>query len=137
MKIAFRPHDRSRFDLQLAFALSFVGLGLYSAALVWFHAPGLQCRFRQVTGLPCPTCGATRAAECFLHLDFTAAVAFNPLVSAAAAAAVVFSLYVFAVRLSGLPRIAVSLSRQDRTWMAVVLGSALLANWAYLLVSGV
>lgn len=43
-------------------------------------APHLRpCIFRTITGLPCPTCGTTRAAVAFLHGDLVSAFASNPL----------------------------------------------------------
>ncbi len=37
------------------------------------------CVFRALTGVPCPTCGTTRAAIAFLSGDLAAAFAANPL----------------------------------------------------------
>ncbi len=36
------------------------------------------CRFRQLTGLPCPNCGTTRALLALLRLDFARAVRLSP-----------------------------------------------------------
>lgn len=37
------------------------------------------CPFKQVTGLPCPGCGATRAAYQLMHGNLNAAIQFNAL----------------------------------------------------------
>lgn len=39
---------------------------------------GIGCPFHALTGLPCPSCGATRAALALLRLDVAGALAFNP-----------------------------------------------------------
>jgi len=47
-------------------------------------APLLRpCVFRSLTGLPCPTCGTTRAASAFLDGHIITALAANPLAAAA------------------------------------------------------
>lgn len=42
-------------------------------------APYPQCVFKQVTGLYCAGCGATRAAHALVHLEVAAALRKNPL----------------------------------------------------------
>jgi len=43
-------------------------------------APLLRpCIFRALTGIPCPTCGTTRAATAFLNGDLAGAFSTNPL----------------------------------------------------------
>jgi uncharacterized protein DUF2752 len=54
-------------------ALFFVLAALIVAGLPW------RCAFHQVTGLPCPTCGMTRAMRLALHGDFRAATQMHPL----------------------------------------------------------
>jgi hypothetical protein len=36
------------------------------------------CIFRQVTGMPCPSCGSTRSVFALLHGNITAALLLNP-----------------------------------------------------------
>ena len=40
-----------------------------------------SCPFRSLTGIPCPSCGATRAALALSRLDLVAAWISNPLVT--------------------------------------------------------
>lgn len=40
------------------------------------------CAFKQATGVPCPTCGGTRAVKCLLRLDLVGAWNYNPYVYA-------------------------------------------------------
>ncbi len=46
-------------------------------------APATLCLFRRATGLPCPTCGTTRAVLCLLRGDVAGAAVQNPLMLAA------------------------------------------------------
>jgi hypothetical protein len=41
------------------------------------------CPLRTLTGIPCPTCGSTRAAFALQRADLVAALHFNPLATAA------------------------------------------------------
>jgi hypothetical protein len=59
------------------------------ALLLWPLLPGLTalfppCPFKHLTGLPCLSCGTTRAALALLRGDVARAFAFNPLASALA-----------------------------------------------------
>jgi hypothetical protein len=88
------------------------------------------CLFRSLTGLPCPTCGTTRAVVALSHLDLTRALALNPL---ATAAVVVFLLGGLAAGVAswlGRPL------REPPRWHPAARLAALLAigaNWAWLL----
>lgn len=37
------------------------------------------CPFRNIVGIPCPTCGVTHALVSLLHLDFNAYMSYNPM----------------------------------------------------------
>lgn len=87
------------------------------------------CFFRNVTGLPCPGCGITRAVVSCAHGDLVHAIAYHPL------GPLVF-LTLLAVALSRLPRFSVIdlLSQRGVTlgaWSGVVaLGAIWLARLA-------
>lgn len=51
---------------------------------LWGDALELVCPFRTLTGIPCPTCGGTRALLAAASGDFRAAVQLNPMVGLAA-----------------------------------------------------
>ncbi|MDZ7815776.1 MAG: DUF2752 domain-containing protein [Planctomycetota bacterium] len=65
----------------LAIVWSLVGgLFLLGGALheyVHFMMPS-GCPFHALTGVPCPTCGSTRAVVSFSKLDFAASFTYNP-----------------------------------------------------------
>lgn len=107
-----------------------------TVALVWFatRLPTPPCPFHALTGLPCPTCGATRAAEHFLHGHFVASFFFNPLAFLAFCAFVLFDLYALAVLLGGTARIRVGQFSPAEKLLVRSLALVLLAgNWFYLL----
>jgi hypothetical protein len=69
-----RPFDLSVIILPLM---------LFGFLLARFAAPLFRllpaCTFRQVTGVPCPSCGATRAGLALAQGDLSAALSYNPL----------------------------------------------------------
>jgi hypothetical protein len=91
------------------------------------------CRFKLVTGIPCPTCGATRAAFSLLAGHLVEAWRFNPLMTCAYLAAPPWLGMAFFAR----RRVVVEFSRPAR-WVAVgALAVAAAGNWFYLIARGV
>jgi hypothetical protein len=90
------------------------------------------CVFKLATGLPCPTCGSTRALGRLAHLDLAGAVAMNPLAAAFSLVLVLWGLGDALVVTRGK---ALRL-RVPETWRLPLRLAALLAvvlNWVFLL----
>jgi hypothetical protein len=93
------------------------------------------CVFKAITGLPCPTCGGTRAFGRLFALDVPGAFAMNPLVTAAALVLVPWALADLFLMARGRAldlQIAPPLGRGLR--MAAVV--AVFVNWVWLVASG-
>ena len=113
--------------------------GAVAAALVALSplAPRLAaalpaCLFKRLTGLPCPTCGATRAALALARFDFAAAFAVSPLAAAGWSLLVAGGLAAGVASLARVELREPNLPRPVR-WFLL---AAFLANWAYLIWSG-
>ena len=115
--------------------LAVTSLGAASLALwLWLHLPLPQCNFRALFGIPCLTCGSTRAAAAFLHGEFWQAWFVSPLATTAFCAIAAFDAYAIAVLFSGAPRLRVTFSgRNESRIFAGLLAAAALLNWIYLL----
>ena len=87
------------------------------------------CVFRNVTGLPCPTCGSTRAALSAVQGRPLDAIAFNPFVTVAGA----LSIGWLAMRVGFRRRIEINLAPRQRTLVWVVIAALLGANWVYVI----
>ncbi|MDD2371038.1 MAG: DUF2752 domain-containing protein [Firmicutes bacterium] len=61
----------------IGFHLLFLGLGIFF--LYIFYLMDISCLLRYLTGIPCPTCGATRAMFSLFRLDFFDYFYFNPM----------------------------------------------------------
>ncbi|MBI5514421.1 MAG: DUF2752 domain-containing protein [Deltaproteobacteria bacterium] len=89
-------------------ALSLGALGLGVAVLyqgLWARVPPL-CLFRRLVGLPCPSCGMTRALAWLLHGDLSRAWALNPAALPLLAVTCLGGLVLLLELLSGRPRLA-------------------------------
>jgi hypothetical protein len=82
-----------------------VSLLLVGAAPLAASAASLMppCLFRSVTGLPCPTCGATHAVVALSRLDWSTALAANPLATIGALALLLSGLAAGTAALLGHP----------------------------------
>jgi hypothetical protein len=117
----------------------FGGIGLFAGAAVWLlrldRIPLTLCVFKGLTGLPCPTCGSTRALGRLFALDFAGALAMNPFTTVVAVVVAAWGVADLAL----LPRgHAVGLEVSPRLGFALrVLALVLfLANWVYLVAAG-
>lgn len=113
-----------------------VSLGSLLAASAWFSLglPWPRCAFHDLTGLPCMTCGMTRAAIQFFHGHFLAAMQWNPLVFAALCGLSIFNAYALIVLVTRAPRLRVAFqSRTETKYLRLSVIAVLVLNWAYLL----
>jgi hypothetical protein len=129
--VTWRSPDR--LDRQVADLWGVAALG--AIALLPFSRTFLSalplCPLRSLTGLPCPTCGATRAAEAMLGGHVLDAVLYNPLVTLAAIAFLVVGIAApMWIRSGGrLPSLPATPPVPAR--IAIALG--LVGNWAWVL----
>ena len=134
MQLTRRPLAPNELDHELIW-LS-VSLGSLAFAASWFalRLPWPHCFFLAVTGHPCITCGATRSAIAFFHLDFWSAWKWNPLIFLFLSGLSIFDAYAFVVLVIRAPRVRiVQLSRTEKILVRFVTVILLLSNWIYLL----
>jgi hypothetical protein len=114
--------------LWLAAAASAVALKPLWLALTPHLRP---CIFHSLTGIPCPTCGTTRAATAFLNGDLLAAFAANPL---AAGVGLLFVIGAPVAALWAFARWPVPVLPQPLPmWSRVVAVALIVANWLYVI----
>ena len=117
----------------------FLAIGTVAAfAVAVLHLdrlPILVCLFRAVTGVPCLTCGATRALGELVAGDVAGAFAMNPLATLGAFALVPWGIGDLALMTRGR---ALSLEVAPGGARALRMAAfvAVMANWAYLVVAG-
>lgn len=113
-----------------------LGTGVLGVALVGLlhldHLPFSFCLFKTMTGLPCPTCGTTRAFGRLFALDAAGAFALNPLATLGA-----FGLLAWgSVEILLLPSrraLAVDVSDGLGRGLRVAVILAVVLNWLFLI----
>lgn len=117
----------------------FGAIGLLGTAAVGvFHLDRLPfsvCFLKALTGIPCPTCGSTRAVGCLAHGDLPGAFGMNPLATLAFLALVPWAMADLALLTRGRA-LGVSASPRTGHVLRVAAVVAVLANWAYLIAAG-
>ena len=91
------------------------------------------CAVKGITGIPCPTCGSTRAIVHLAQGDIAAALLMNPLVSACVLGACLYFIYSLITLKPGIPRFTVVISERERMVLQVGIVVALVVNWMYLI----
>lgn len=89
------------------------------------------CPFRAAFGLPCVSCGATRAALALARGDLATALAFNPLAALAWGGVVGGGVAAGLAALAG--RGVRQPSRAQVRWLRLLVPGAAAANWIYLI----
>lgn len=106
---------------------------LAGAALPACRVP---CVLKSLAGIPCPTCGLTRAAAALARGDFAGALRLQPLGTAAALAALLFGGLWGAAALAGV-RLRLRLGAGEALGLRLAGGYLLLVNWLYLVENGI
>ena len=91
-----------------------------------------SCVFRSLTGIPCPSCGTTRAATAFLQGDLMTAFINNPLAALAGLLFVVGAPIAVIWTTAQWP--VPSLSNPLPLWVRIGAVFLIAANWLYLIV---
>ena len=137
MTAVWRKLDASEPDHELIWAwVTIVSAVLSSIWLTRLGLPPLVCPFHALTGLPCLTCGATRALAALLRGDLAGSLRSNPIACAGAAAAALYVPYALAVTCLHLQRLRFTLHVRDWLVLRWVVGCTAAAVWVFLILDG-
>lgn len=137
MTFEWRPLRAGETDHETLWASVALALGVLT--ICWLRVvewPPILCPFHAITGLPCPTCGSTRAFFALLDGQPLEALRLNPLFGLSFVLAVPYLIYASVVAVFRLPRLRATVSPRDARIGRAAAWMTLLAGWTFLLVDG-
>ena len=137
MRLEFPARDPRAVPFPLVFGAMAILCAVASAILVripeaMLPAP-LRCPFLALTGLPCPTCGGTRALAALATGNLSGAFLLNPLLTTAALGISAAAAGSLGRRLTRSPALRCSLSRREEIALRGAVAAAVSLNWIYLM----
>jgi hypothetical protein len=94
-----------------------------------------SCTFKSLTGIPCPTCGTTRAALALAHFDVLGAFSHYPLPTLGWVLFLGGGLVSASMALAG--RTPPAIPNRLPVWARGAIVALVVANWAYSIATGV
>jgi hypothetical protein len=132
MKFALKPASRLPTVPLWVMAVIALWLGLI-LTFEWLRPAGAGeatlCMFRNVTGVPCATCGSTRMVRGLGQGHVLDAVRFNPMM----AALMLGAMLGLALRVVAGRRVEITMARPQRCGAWCAFAVLLLANWVYVI----
>jgi hypothetical protein len=125
---------KKRTPTEIEFGILYGGIALIALLAARFVPVVFlpSCAFKGLTGVPCPTCGATRSVMYLAQGSILSAMALNPLVAAGFLAAILYFLYSLITLLTGVPRIRIAFTDSEKNVLRIGAGGIVLLNWTYL-----
>ncbi len=138
MRFYWRPLIPGEADPELLWGSALGASALIATSWLRSDFPTPLCPLHALTGIPCPTCGMTRASTALLHGDLAGALKWNPLLSLVLAGTAFYILYAAVVVIGRLARLRwTPPSRSESRWIRISVFLLLAANWACLIWRGV
>ncbi|MCR4439653.1 MAG: DUF2752 domain-containing protein [bacterium] len=133
-----RVHIEERRPRQPYLGLIYGGLVIAGLMALRLLRPLLQlaspCAFHSLTGVPCPSCGATRGAVFLANGRIADSLRVNPLFFVLYVALIFWGLGAMGLMLSRRS-ITVTLSKWEKRLLRIGLVCGIIANWLYLILS--
>ncbi len=137
MRVEWRPLAPGELDHELVWGAVGLAAAVLAGLAFWARAvPPVVCPLSAWAGLPCPTCGSTRAFFALAAGDAWSALRLNPLTTLALLLAPPSLAYATTVTTFRLPRLRVVLTPRDAARLRLAAWGTLLATWMFLIVDG-
>ena len=139
LRFSLYPRQHPTADIEIAFTL--VGVAAF-AALFFLPLDSLaalmpDCRFHDLTGWPCATCGITRGLVALGRGEWRTALRANPLLVSGTLAFLGYAAVAAVLWAFRLPRPRIGLAtRGARLAALLAVVAAVLVNWAFLVADG-
>jgi hypothetical protein len=134
MLLRWKAFDGNEAPLGVIYGAVLAGCAAPAALWIRMDLPRIACPLRELSGVPCPTCGSTRMVEAFLRGDLNAAFASNPLVFLALTGVAAWAIASTLRRVFSWPAPQVVCNRRERLLARVAVVALVLSGWAWVIV---
>ena len=132
MRVTFQYREKGSVEFGLIYG-GILAIGLLVARFLPLTSVLPACAFRGMLGVPCPTCGVTRATMALAQGDIVQAISSNPLLSVLMISALLYGMCSAVLCVLSARRPQVMLDAGDGTKLRAIGAALVLANWGYLL----
>ena len=132
MQVIFNKRNPGQIEFGIIYG-SIALLALLAARLVPIASIVPSCAFKGLWGVPCPTCGSTRAVVHLSHGEIAAALAMNPVVTLVIVFAVVFFFYSLIALMFDLRKIGFIMTEREKNTVRITAVLLMLAQWGWLI----
>ncbi|MFA5072524.1 MAG: DUF2752 domain-containing protein [Nitrospirota bacterium] len=131
MHVVFKKRVQGSIEFSLVYG-SITLLLLCAARFPELHALLPSCVFQDMSGIPCPTCGTSRALISFAQGDIIHAFVHNPMVLIVVSGVLLWFLYSLITLIVSLPRICFEFSPNEKRRIRAGAVVFFMLNWMYL-----
>ena len=132
MHISLKHKNPGEIEFAIIYGLIVI-VALVSARILPLQKILPACLFRAATGIPCPSCGTTRALVHLAHGDLAGSLILNPLFSLI----MITALLLFLARSASLPfgrsKVTLNHTRREGIFLRAGMAGLFLMNWIYLI----
>ncbi|HYA85860.1 MAG TPA: DUF2752 domain-containing protein [Nitrospirota bacterium] len=134
MQVTFSKRSTGQIEFGIIYG-SMACLVIGAARVLPILSIAPSCVFKNITGIPCPTCGTTRSVVYLAQGKIATAYAMNPLAATVLIAAVLYFFYSVITLIFNLPRLGFILNHREKIAVQTTAIMLLLVQWAYLISS--
>ncbi|MCL4845914.1 MAG: DUF2752 domain-containing protein [Acidobacteria bacterium] len=137
MTVEWRRLGPGELDHELLWsAVGLAAAGLLAILALTPLTPPLVCPLSALAGVPCPTCGSTRALLALGEGRWLAAFRFNPLTTLAVTLSIPWLAHGAVASLLRLPRLRLRPDAAERHGLRLLAWLAIAGTWVFLIVDG-
>jgi hypothetical protein len=141
MKISLAEHNKNTVEYGLIYGsiIIFI-LGAVRVLEVVLDIPkvlsNFPCTFKTLTHIPCLTCGMTRSAINFVHLNVIDAFKMNPVICLTILILLVWGIWSLIRLIIKAKHIKIDLTSTERRIVILSVITLIVINWLYLILAG-
>jgi hypothetical protein len=136
MALEVRRLDATEPDHEQVWGLVGLGLLACAAGVAVLDVQLPPCPFHAIVGLPCPTCGVTRAWYALVEGRVRDSLRLHPLVAPGAVAGLAYLAYACTAVCFGLRRLRIRVEPGDAPALRRIVAGGVACLWLYLIVDG-